>query len=110
MLALTEQMCGEIALQTLPAHVTDYYLRCVVRAALPAFFLYKQVFKNMAQHLRIDRDFFFQSLGFVDGEVVAIEDIENSVRIFFCFNQISIREEFVGQIDEDFLVLVSGFE
>ena len=47
--------------------------RGVERAETFAAVVLDQVFKDLAEHLGVNGHFLFQRLGFVDGEVVAIE-------------------------------------
>ena len=51
---------------------------CIERPeSLAAVFL-DEILKNLAEHLWIDSDFLFQWFGFVDGEVVTVEHVEDA--------------------------------
>jgi len=70
-----------------------------VRSELLAPVFLDEVFKNLAEHLRVNSDFLFQWLGFVDGEVVAVEHVEDTGADVAGFVAVRVGEEFVGQND-----------
>ncbi len=63
-------------------------------------FLYlKQIFKHLAQHFGIDSNLLLQRFGFVDREVVAIENVEDAGACVSSLSSLFIRKQRVWQND-----------
>jgi hypothetical protein len=94
--------------ETLLAHVVDELARGVESAQALAPVFFDEVFKDLAEHLGVDGDFLFQRLGFVDREVVAVEDIEDAVPDIAGIGARLVGEERVWHVDLRLLPLVAG--
>ena len=70
--------------QRLLAHIMDDDARRVISAAGVPDVFGQEILENFAEHFRVNGDFFFQRLGFVDREIVAVEHVENA-RAFLAF-------------------------
>ena len=64
--------------QRLLAHVVDDDAGRVVSAAGVPDVFWQQVLEHLAEHFRVNGDFLFQRLGFVDGEIVAVKHVEDA--------------------------------
>ena len=68
----------EVVDEAFLAHVVDDLARGVECAKTLAPVFLDQIFEDLAEHFGVNGDFFFQRLGLVDGEVVAVEHVEDA--------------------------------
>ena len=106
------QFGRQVVGQTFLTHVMDDLARGVVGACGFAVLDCQEIFEDLAEHFRINRDLFFQRFVFFDGEVVAVKDVQNAVAgvALFCFA--AIGEQVVGKKDVgvDPVVVIQWFK
>src|SRR6266508_1902560 len=90
-------MCGQVINQALLAHVCHDNTGRVIGAFAVSFVFRQQVLKNFTEHFRVNRDIGFQRLGFVDCEVVAVEDIENASANITIFRLFAVGKKLIWQ-------------
>ena len=94
--------------QRLLAHVVDDDARGVVSAAGVPDVFGQEVLENLTEHFGVNGNFLFQRLGLVDGEVVAVENVEDAgAGLIFFTRRFVIGKKRVGQKDIGFDPLVA---
>ncbi|MDD3066102.1 MAG: hypothetical protein PHT24_07600 [Endomicrobiaceae bacterium] len=73
------------------------FARGVIGAFGFAVFHFQQVFKNLAQHFRVNGNFLFQRLVFFDGEIITIKNIQNTVANIALLCRTVVGKQFVGK-------------
>ena len=102
----------EIVDEAFLAHVVDDLARGVVCAETFAPIFLDEILEDFAEHFGINGDFLFQRLGFIDGEVVAVEYVEQAASFDPLLNEIVIGKKAIGQDNIGFppVVVTERFE
>lgn len=88
------------------AHVMDDFARGVVCAETFATIFLDKVFEDLAEHFGINGHFFFQRLGLVNGEVVPVENVEDTGAGDAFLDEVGVGEQLVWQDDVGLLPIV----
>ncbi len=86
----------------------DDFARRVERSFGLALFYFKQVLEHLAQHFWVNGDFLFQRLGLVDGEIVAVKNIQDASAFVARAGGLGIGKKRVGNEDVGLLPVISG--
>ena len=96
----------EVVDEAFLTHVVDDFARGVERAFDLRSFTSSRFSKDLAEHFRVNGHFLFQRLGFVDGEVVAVEHVEDARAGVAGLVGLGIGEKRVGDDDVGLLPVV----
>src|SRR6266581_1729132 len=84
---------SEIVNKALLAHVMNYLARRVIATKAFAQVFFYEILKNLPKHFLVDGYFFFQRLGLVNREVIAVEYVEDACAGDPFFHVVVICEE-----------------
>src|SRR6266699_3736362 len=74
-------LAGQIGSQRLTTHKGHDRTRGIEGAALAALLFFQQVFKHLAQHLRVERDLHFERRILLNREVMVLQEVEQPLRM-----------------------------